>query len=65
MTLVLLLKHYHAHCYHSYEKGIARAMIGLQELHSSDAFRGSNVYSSVGLNHFAPGVSSWVATLKQ
>ena len=37
-TLVLLLKQYHAHYYHFYENGMARAMIDLQGLHSSNAF---------------------------
>ena len=53
-TLVLLLKQYHAHHYHFYEKGMTRAMVGLQGLHSNNAFRCSNVSSSVGLKSFCP-----------
>ena len=37
-TLVLLLKQYHTHYYQFCEKGITRAMVGLQGLHTSDAF---------------------------
>ena len=54
-TLVLLLKHYHTHYYRFYEKGTMRAMVGLQELHTNDAFQCSNVSSSVGLKLFPPG----------
>ena len=64
-TLVLSLKQYHALYYRLYEKGMTRAMVGLQGLHSSNAFRCSNVSSSVGLKSFCPGVSSWGATLRQ
>ena len=32
-TLVLLLKQYHTHYYCFYEKGMARAMVGLQGLY--------------------------------
>ena len=53
-TLVLLLKQNHDHFYHFYEKGMTRAMVGLQGLHLSDAFRHSNVSSSVGLKSFGP-----------
>ena len=51
-TLVLSVKQYHAHDYHFYEKGMTRAMVGLQGLNSSNAFRCSNVSSSVGLKLF-------------
>ena len=53
-TLVLLLKQYHAHYYKFYEKGTTRAMVGLQELHTSDTFQCSNVSASVGLKLFCP-----------
>ena len=48
-TLALSLKQYHAHCYCFYEKGTTRAMVGLQGLHLSDAFRHTSISSSVGL----------------
>ena len=51
-TPVLLLKQYYTHYYQFYEKGTTRAMVGLQGLHSSDAFRCSNVSSSMGLKSF-------------
>ena len=53
-TLVLSLKQYHTHYYYFYEKGMTRAMAGLQGLHLSNAFRCSNVSSSVGLKSFCP-----------
>ena len=56
-TLVLLLKEYHAHYFHFYEKGMTTAIIGLQGLHLSDAFRCSNVSSSVGLKSCCPWCS--------
>ena len=37
-TLVLSLKQYHVHYYQLYEKGTMRVIVGLQELHTSDAF---------------------------
>ena len=37
-----------------YEKGMTRAMIDLQEMHSSNTFRCSNVSSSVGLKIILP-----------
>ena len=37
-TLVLLLKQYHAQYYQLYEKGATRPVVGLQGLHTSDAF---------------------------
>ena len=52
--LVLSLKQYHAHYYWFYEKGIMRAMVGLWGLHTSDAFRCSNMSSSIGLKSFCP-----------
>ena len=48
-ALALYLKQYHAHYYWIYKKGTTRAMVGLQGLHSGDAFICSNVSSSVGL----------------
>ena len=53
-TLVLSLKQYHAHYNCFYKKEMTRAMVGLQGLHSSDAFRCSNMSSSVGLKPFCP-----------
>ena len=53
-TLVLLLKQYHTHYYHVYEKGTTRAMVGLQGLHLSNTFRCSNISSSVGLKIILP-----------
>ena len=53
-TLVLLLKQYHTHYYCFYEKGMTRPMVGLKGLHTSSAFRHSNVSSSVGLKLFCP-----------
>ena len=54
MTLVLLQRQYHTHYYHLHEKGMTRTMVDLQGLHSSDAFRLSNISSSVGLKSFFP-----------
>ena len=52
-TLVLSLKkQYNAQYYRFYEKGTTRAMVGLQGLHNSDAFRHSNVSSSIRLKSF-------------
>ena len=51
-TLVLLPKKYHPHYYCFYEKGTTRTMVDLQGLHSSDAFRCSNMSSRVGLKSF-------------
>ena len=51
-ALVLSLKQVHAHYYRLYEKGTTRAMVGLQGLHSSDAFWHSNVLIGVGLKSF-------------
>ena len=48
-ALVLSLKQYHTHYYRFYEKGTSRVMVGLQELHMSDAFWHSNVSAEVGL----------------
>ena len=50
--------------YHFYKKGMTRAMVGLQGLHSSDTIRHSNISSSVRLKYFAPEASSWEATWK-
>ena len=54
IALVLLLKQYHTHYYWLYKKGTTRTMVGLQGLHSGNAFRCSNVSSSVGLKLFCP-----------
>ena len=43
-----------SHCYHFYKNGVTRAMVGLQGLHLSDAFRHSKVSSSLGLKSFFP-----------
>ena len=51
-TQVLLLKQYHYYQYH--ERGITRAMVGLQGLRLSDTFWHSNVSASVGLKLFCP-----------
>ena len=51
-NLVLSLKQYHAHYYQFYEKATTRATVGLQGLHTSDAFWCSNVSASVGLISF-------------
>ena len=53
-TLVLSLKQYHVCYYRLYEMGTTRVIVGLQGLHLSDAFRCSNVSSSVGLKSFCP-----------
>ena len=53
-TLVLLLRQCHAHYYWFYEKGTTRAMVGLQGLHTSNAFQCSNMSASVGLRSFCP-----------
>ena len=63
-TLVLSIKQYHIHYYQIYQKGMTRSMVGLQGLHLGNAFRCSNVSSSVGLNYFAPGVARWGTTLR-
>ena len=53
-ALVLSLKQFHAHYYRLYEKGTTRAMVGLQGLHSSDAFWHLNMLASVGPKSFSP-----------
>ena len=53
-ALALSLKQYHAHYYQLYKERTTRAMVGLQGLHSGDAFRHSNVSSSVELKLFCP-----------
>ena len=53
-TLVLSLKQYHACYYWLYEKGMTRAMVGLQGLHSGDAFRCSNVSFQCGAKIILP-----------
>ena len=63
--LVLLLKQYHAHHYQFYERGMTRAMVGLQGLHLSNAFQHSNLSASGGLKSFCPWCFKLGATLKQ
>ena len=46
-TLLLLLKQYHAHYYHFYEKGMTRAMVGHQGLHLSDALYSEWVFTQL------------------
>ena len=53
-ALILSLKQYHAHYYWLYQKGMTRAMVGLQGLHLGNTFRFSNVSSSVGRKSFCP-----------
>ena len=53
-TLVLSLKQYHVQFYQFYEKGTMRAMVGLQGLHTINAFWCSNVSSRVELKSFCP-----------
>ena len=53
-ALVLSLKEFHAHFYRLNKKGTNRAMVGLQGLHSSDAFQHPNISASVGLKSFCP-----------
>ena len=55
-ALAFSLKQYHAHYYWLYKKGTTRAMVGFQGLHLGDAFRCSNVSSSVDLKSFCPPV---------
>ena len=63
-TLVLSLKQYHAHYYQLYKMGTTRAMVGFQRLHSGDAFRCSNISSSVGIKSFCPWCFKLGATLR-
>ena len=51
-TLVLSLKQYHTHYYWFYEKGTMRAIVGLQGLHTNNAFQCSNVSLSIRLKSF-------------
>ena len=53
-ALVLSLKQYHTHQYCIHEKGATRAMVGLQGLHTSDAFWHLNVSAGVELKSFCP-----------
>ena len=53
-TLVQSMKQFHACCYWLYEKSMACAMVGLQGLHSDEAFRHPNISGSVGLKSFCP-----------
>ena len=63
-ALVLPLKQYHTHYYRLYEKGMTRAMIGLQGLHLGDTFRHSNISSSVELKSFCPWCFKLGGTLR-
>ena len=53
-ALVLSLKQFHTHYYRLYEKGTTRAMVCLQDLHTSDAFQHLNISASMGLKSFCP-----------
>ena len=53
-NLVLSLKQKHTHYYRFYKNGTMRAMVGLQGLYTSDAFRQFNMSSSVRLKSFCP-----------
>ena len=53
-AFILSLKQFHAHYYRLYEKGTTRAMMGLQGLHSSDAFWCLNMSARVCLKSFYP-----------
>ena len=53
-VLVLSLEQFHAQYYRLYKKRPTKAMVGLQGLHSSDAFQHLNVLTSVGLKSFCP-----------
>ena len=53
-ALVLSLKQFHACYYRLYKKGTTRAMVGLQGLHSSDAFWHLNMLASVSLKSYCP-----------
>ena len=64
-TLVLSLEQYHAHYYQIYEKGMTKAMVGLQGLHCDDAFRHPNISSNMKLKSFCPWCFKLEGTLKQ
>ena len=64
-SMVLSLKQYHACVYWLYEKGITRALVGLQGLHSGETFKCSNVSSSVGLKSFCPWCFKLGGTARQ
>ena len=51
-ALVLSLKQFHAHYFRLYKKGTTRTMVGLQGLHTSNAFWHPNVLASMGLKLF-------------
>ena len=53
-ALVFSLKQYQTHYYGFYEKGTARAMVGLQGLHTNDNFWHLNVSARVELKSFCP-----------
>ena len=64
-TLVQSLKQFHAHFYQLYEKGMTQAMVGLQGVHKSDAFKCSNILAIVGLKSFGSWCLKPGGTLKQ
>ena len=68
-ALVLSLKQFRAHFYRHYEKGTTRAMVGLQVLHSSNAFwhpSGIQMYwQAWALSCSACSVSNLEGTLRQ
>ena len=59
-ALVLSVKQCHAPYYWLYEKGMTRVRVGLQGLQLGNAFRCSNISSSVGLKSFC----SWCFKLR-
>ena len=67
--LVLSLKQFHVHYCRLYEKGTARAIVGLQGLCLSDAFWNLNMLASMGLKSLCPwclkfrGNTKTIATL--
>ena len=59
------VKQFHAHLYQLYEKGISQAMVSLQGLHMSDAFRYYNALTNMGLQSFYPRCLKLGGTPKQ
>ena len=53
------------HVYWLYEKGMTWPMVGLQRIHTSDAFGCSNISANMGLKSFCPWCLKLVGTLKQ
>ena len=62
--LMQSLKQYHTHFYWLYEKGMTWAMVGLQWLHISNAFRCPYISASMGLKSFCPWCPKGRGTLK-